>query len=205
MKRLAALLVMAAVGLLIFGCTLLNGDPVAVFSVVPGSGAAPLAVQVNASSSFDPDGDALTYAWDFGDGGDATGVGATHLYSAEGSYTIRLTVTDSNGRANTATNIVTVTSAGDMPVASFVASPSTGGTPLTVLFNAAASKDPNGTITAYFWDFGDGRFGSGASPLHTYSIQGTYTATLTVTDNDGLTDMMSLVIVVIDGGQGGCR
>lgn len=61
---------------------------------------------------------------------------------------------------------------------------------LTATFDASGSSDPDGTIVDYAWDFGDGATSSGATdtgPVHVYVGAGTYTATLTVTDNDGLT------------------
>lgn len=73
------------------------------------------------------------------------------------------------------------------PVASFTASPSEGSVPLIVAFSAAASSDPDGSILAYAWSFGDGASGSGVSITHTYSTAGTFTVTLTVTDNRGAT------------------
>lgn len=76
---------------------------------------------------------------------------------------------------------------------------------LVVAINAAGSNDPDGTIASYTWNFGDGATATGGAPLHTYIAQGAYSATLTVADNDGMTDASTLVIVVIDGGQGGCR
>ena len=60
----------------------------------PYVGVAGLPISFNGSGSSDPDGDALTYAWDFGDGGTATGSLATHTYSAGGSFDVTLTVTD---------------------------------------------------------------------------------------------------------------
>lgn len=71
------------------------------------------------------------------------------------------------------------------PVAAFSASPSTVGTAVT--FDASGSSDLDGTVSRYDWDFGDG--GSladgGPTPTHSYPTQGAYTATLTVTDNEG--------------------
>jgi PKD repeat protein len=57
-----------------------------------------------------------------------------------------------------------------------------------VQFDGSGSNDPEGSIVAYDWDFGDGNTGAGVSPAHAYAAAGTYPVSLTVTDNDGLTD-----------------
>ena len=188
----------------LYGCALFNRAPIASFNVAPTTGPSPLFVEVNASSSIDPDGDILTYTWDFGDGSFGSGATQTHTYEADGQHTIRLTVTDSQGQQGTSAQTIWVIQPSNLPEASFTASPSSGGTPLTAAFNAAASTDPNGIIMTYMWSYGDGSTGSGVSVLHTYAAEGTYKATLTVTDDEGFSDSMSMVIVVIDGGQGGC-
>jgi PKD repeat protein len=82
------------------------------------------------------------------------------------------------------------------PVAGIAATPSSGDTPLSVQFNASQSYDPDGTIVSYSWSFGDGTTGAGSMPVHTYSIAGSYTATVTVTDNSGLTANASMTISV---------
>ncbi len=69
--------------------TVNNRPPVACFDIAAGN-----TLTVNASCSSDPDSNPLTYAWDFGDGSSATGVNTTHNYSAAGSYTVKLTVSD---------------------------------------------------------------------------------------------------------------
>lgn len=74
-----------------------NQAPVAVASASPASGPAPLAVNFSAAGSSDPDGAIATWRWDFGDGQSATsttGGNASHTYAAVGSYSARLTVTD---------------------------------------------------------------------------------------------------------------
>jgi len=57
-----------------------------------------------------------------------------------------------------------------------------------VSFDGSGSSDPDGTIVAYDWDFGDGNTGAGVKPSHRYVAAGTYTVSLTVTDNDGASD-----------------
>lgn len=69
------------------------------------------------------------------------------------------------------------------PTASFTASC----TQLDCVVDATASSDPDGTIATYAWDFGDGATGSGATTNHPYATAGSYTVTLTVTDDDGAT------------------
>lgn len=67
-------------------------------------------LQVNASGSSDPDGDPLSYSWNFGNGVTASGVTASNSYSTEGTYQVTLTVSDGNGGSDTATETITVIS-----------------------------------------------------------------------------------------------
>src|SRR5207249_1280328 len=139
-------------------------------------------VPFNGWRSLDSGGTITSYAWTFGDGGSASGMSVSHAYAAPGTYNATLTVTDSRGLRASDTAIVQV--ANHPPVAN--AGPdqtmTVGG---MVTFNGAGSSDPDGTITAYAWNFGDGASGNGATMTHSYSAAGTYTATLTVTDNKG--------------------
>jgi Rib/alpha/Esp surface antigen-like repeat protein len=82
--------------------------PVAVATATAVSGDAPLLVSFSSSGSHDPDGGALTYAWDFGDGSaPASTANPSHTYAA-GDYTARLTVTDPSGSTDQATVNITV-------------------------------------------------------------------------------------------------
>jgi PKD repeat protein len=71
------------------------------------------------------------------------------------------------------------------PVAIASADVTAGKAPLAVSFTGDRSYDPDGTITAYHWDFGDTTFSSEANPVHTYTGTDTYLTVLTVTDNNG--------------------
>jgi len=69
-------------------------------------------------------------------------------------------------------------------------------------FDGSGSSDPDGTIVAYEWDFGDGATATGVTATHKYS-SGTYTAVLTITDNSGATASTSEQIDAGGGGGGG--
>jgi PKD repeat protein len=205
MKRIRWAIALAFGGLLaavLFGCALFNSPPVVNFTVVPATGEAPLLVSYDASTTVDPDGDPLTYAWTFGDGATGTAVSGYHTYAAPGVYEIRLVVTDIYGDFATMTRSVLVTApTGGQPTASFTATPTTGTAPLSVAFNGSASSDPDGTIVAYGWNFGDGGTATGPNAVHTFASAGAYLVTLTVEDNDGLTATESMAILVTEPGN----
>ena len=85
------------------------------------------------------------------------------------------------------------------PTASFSATPSSGPAPLLVSFNGSSSFDTDGTIASYAWTFGDGATATGATAARTYAAAGTYTARLTVTDNQGATGTTTATITVTPG------
>jgi PKD repeat protein len=87
------------------------------------------------------------------------------------------------------------------PVASFTYSPSAPEVGETVSFDASGSSDDDGYITSYAWDFGDENSGTGKTTSHAYATVASYTVTLTVTDNDGLTDTATKGFDVYAGPQ----
>jgi len=83
------------------------------------------------------------------------------------------------------------------PIAAAAATTLSGTVPLTVTFGSSGSYDPDGTIVSYLWNFGSGATSNLASPSYTFSTAGTFTVTLTVTDNDGLSATASVGITVL--------
>ncbi|HUE83077.1 MAG TPA: endonuclease/exonuclease/phosphatase family protein [Pyrinomonadaceae bacterium] len=81
------------------------------------------------------------------------------------------------------------------PTVSISATPTSGNSPLFVSFSSNAS-DPDGSIASYSWTFGDGNTSTAVNPTNTYQSAGTYTASLTVTDNGGATASASVSISV---------
>ena len=85
------------------------------------------------------------------------------------------------------------------PVARATATPGSGTAPLVVTFDGSSSSDPDGVIASYDWTFGDGGSAAGQTANHTYQTAGSYSASLTVTDNQGATNTTTLSIVVNPG------
>ena len=103
-----------------------------------------------------------------------------------------------DGSANKTYQIAAVPSGNLAPVAAVRATPTTGDFPLNVTFSGTGSTDSDGTIVSYAWTFGDGGTARLRSPSHTYAAAGTYNAVLTVTDNDGASDVAAVTITVTD-------
>ncbi|WP_084724617.1 PKD domain-containing protein [Streptacidiphilus melanogenes] len=137
-----------------------------------------------------------TYSWNFGDGATSTAQNPSHTYSAAGTYTATLTVTDSASPANTATSQVTTTvnAVGNPLAATASATPTSGQVPLNVAFTGTGT---GGTPAYHYsWNFGDGSTSTAQNPSHTYSTAGTYTATLTVTDSASPANSASSTVTV---------
>jgi len=84
---------------------------------------------------------------------------------------------------------------GGAPVA-IPGGPYTGNVNVPVTFDGSASYDSDGGELTYAWDFGDGTTGEGMTPQHTYAMAGTYTVSLTVTDNDQKSDTASTTATI---------
>lgn len=146
--------------------------------------AAGLTVAFSAEGSQTQDGASLSaYAWDFGDGQTSTDAAPTHAYAESGTYPVTLVVTDSLGATSQVASAEVTVEHGP-PVAAFT----TQSSELSVSADASASSALDAaTIASYAWDWGDGTTSAGATATHEYAADGTYTVTLIVTDNLGLT------------------
>jgi serine protease len=94
-----------------------NNPPVASFTYQ----CTDLSCSFDASASSDPDGDSLTYSWDFGDGNTGSGVAPSHTYGEGGDYTVSLTVSDGKGGSDTTSQTVSVTAPepGELEIVNF--------------------------------------------------------------------------------------
>ncbi|MGE0376622.1 MAG: PKD domain-containing protein, partial [Planctomycetaceae bacterium] len=157
----------------------------------PVSGSEDAAITFDASGSFDADGDALTYTWDFGDGNTLTTSSPTvnHTYLWGGAFNVTLTVQDPWGGSSSDTTTASISEVNDAPLANTGGTYS-GVTGSAVSFSAAASSDfdnldgsaANDQTLVYTWDFGDGNTATGVNVSHTYAAAGNYVVTLTVSD-----------------------
>jgi hypothetical protein len=138
------------------------------------------------NDSFDRDGEIVRYFWDFDDGTNATGKYVSHEFKKGGNYTVILIITDDGNKK--AVQALTI-HVNELPVP-FIDISLPAYIHEEVFFKANNSFDPDGFITDYYWDFGDGANETGMSVSHVYDTfkgDGTeemFKVTLTVTDND---------------------
>ncbi len=141
-------------------------------------------IEFNGSASSDPNDDALTYVWDFGDGAMGDGVAPLHSYAADGTYTVTLTVDDGQVTDMATTTATIETAPANRAPTADAGGPYNGVTGETVSFNGEGSRDPDGDALTFTWAFGDGTMADGASPDHAYAAAGTYEVVLTVSDGE---------------------
>ena len=175
--------------------------PSAVISSSSTAGEAPLAVQFDGNGSAATDHPIVSYSWDFGDGSTAEGMQVSHSYTEPGTYQAMLTVTDEIGLTARASTPIVISAPAppenEPPVAVMTLSEPQGKAPLLVTFSAAESSDPDGIITEYVWNFGDGSSVTGITAEHSYTEAADYTVTLQISDDGGETASASTIITVL--------
>jgi len=160
--------------------------PTAKFRSNTTSGYAPLSIQFTDLSQ-----NSSSRIWSFGDGSNSTQQSPMHKYSKSGNYTVNLTVSNANG-TNSAFAKITVLAQSILPVANFSTNVTSGTVPLSVQF-----RDLSQNSSSRIWRFGDGSNSTQQSPMHTYSVAGNYTVTLTVSNTNG-TDSKTRNISVVE-------
>lgn len=131
-----------------------------------------------------------TYDWDFGDTKTSNLESPKHLYAADGSYSIKLILTSKKGCQDSLSKSVDVN---EKPVATFSASSVCEGNGTSFTNSSSINS---GSIANNTWTFGDGFSSSASSPNHTYGSNGSYTATLIASSNNGCADTATQSVTV---------
>lgn len=174
-------------------------SPSAAFSISPERAYACEAITFDASASYDPDGEIVSYEWDFDGNGEfeecVTTAKVTHAYTDNGTYTVTLRVTDDEGGTATAQGQVQILNRAPKADLSFLPEKPTDAD--TIQFTDDSS-DPDGQVVKWSWDFGDGSSSTEQNPTHHYQVDGEYELKLTVWDDDGDNGTISKKIKVLN-------
>jgi PKD repeat protein len=181
----------------------IENNPTASFSWAPASPCRNEPVTFTDSSTAPIGATLVRSDWDFGDGTTATlapwASTITHTYTTAATFTVRLTVTDSNGAQDTASRTLTV--ARCPPVAAFSWSPEPACRYDPVTFSDLSSPGTRASLTRAQWDFGDGATAVLApwagTTTHTYSNVGAYRVTLLVVNSFGESASVTWTVNVI--------
>ncbi len=170
-------------------------------------------IQFSGEDSYDPEGEALDYLWDFGDNLTSSLKSPQHSWGMAGTYNVKLTVEDGSGQEGSTTKSVEIKSLG--PTSEFVFKD--GGSEVekvransNITLDASDSSGPDGEIKEYKWDFGDGieRTANESSTEYSWSAGGYYNVTLVVVDENDETGEITKILQVVpedysDEGQDG--
>jgi glucose/arabinose dehydrogenase len=186
-----------------------NRQPIAQVTATPTSGLLPLTVNFSGAGSSDPDGNPLTYLWNFGDGSTSTVVSPSHVYTVAGTYNASLTISDGQGGQSVKT--VTITAGNQHPNAQIVLPANGGLYRINDVINVSASgTDPEDGVlpdSAFQWTIilhhnihthtlqtATGKNTTFIAPDHEGASDVYTEVRLVVTDSNGLTDTRSVNI-----------
>jgi hypothetical protein len=170
----------------------------------PYDGTTDAAINFDGTGSYDPDGDSLSYSWDFGDGSFGSGALVSHLYE-EGTFTAVLTVSDGS-LTDDDTAVVTVVVGNHPPEALKFTGPDTGDASESLSFSVVAT-DPDDDLIRFVIDWDDGSAGTVSSYIgsgttldvtHSWSTYGVYTITVYAEDTNGASSELVSHEVAID-------
>ncbi|MCX8190383.1 MAG: PKD domain-containing protein [Candidatus Diapherotrites archaeon] len=198
-----------------YGCSEIQGigncNPKAVIKTIPFISGRNVEISVgqsvifDCSESHDPEATDIICKWDFGDFGSAAGTTVTKSFMKEGSYIVKLVVSDAAGLTDSTEILLNVVSKNWPPNACFDIMPEEGIVGVTeFIFDASCSSDPDiglgDYVAKYEWDFGDGSIANGKKVKHTYTKKPipeevTFNVKLTVKDSGlGSTPMSSMQV-----------
>ncbi|MEC8997018.1 MAG: PKD domain-containing protein [Candidatus Thermoplasmatota archaeon] len=190
-----------------------NLPPIASIEVDTNSVFTGESIQFSGEDSYDPEGGALDYLWDFGDNQTSSLKSPQHSWGQTGTYNVKLTVEDGNGQEGSATKSIEIKSLG--PTAEFVFKDSGSEVEKVransnITLDASDSSGPDGEIKEYKWDFGDGieRTTNESSTEYSWSSGGYYNVTLVAVDENDETGTITRILQVVpedyvDEGQDG--
>lgn len=166
--------------------------------VGPDRVAARTEVNYDAALVGDLDVRGASFAWDFGDGTTATGPTVRHAFAEPGTRTVRLSAVlpaASDGCGTIETRRIVAVNAPPTPVMAAADRIAAGA---LVLFDASTSADPDGAVTGFAWDFGDGATATGVQAQHRFAAAGTYSVRLEVTDDAGVGNSRAEVVRTVE-------
>ncbi|HKO80194.1 MAG TPA: PKD domain-containing protein, partial [Chitinophagaceae bacterium] len=171
---------------LLFAFSIVKAQLKADFNMDKTGGCSPLSISFTNSTTGASSN--ATYQWDFGNGNTSVLQNAGAVYYEEKTFTIKLTVKDGS-QTSSQTKTITVYKT---PVVDFTFLPNNGCLPMPVNFTSSSSAG-DGTISSYYWDFGDGFVQQSLTPTisHTYGIKQTATVSLTASNTYGCSNTIT--------------
>jgi hypothetical protein len=152
----------------------------------------PVAITLDGSSSYDPDGEIVSWEWNW-DGGSASGATITESFPV-GITEITLTVTDDESLVGTDVTNIKVMLEPEAIAGGPYEAVSSDGSNMTIILDGSGSSDPDGNIVNWLWEWPGGSI-TGETVEQDFPVGETF-VTLTVTDNDGLTDQDETTVTV---------
>jgi len=154
-----------------------------------------------AGTGTDPDGNVVGYAWQFGDGGQATGSSTTHTFTNGGTFAVTLVVTDDRGATSPPDSVSVTVVTVNQPPSVAITEPARD-TTVTVgetIHLVATATDPDGDATTIRWQVGADTSRTGPTTSVVYSVAGTDTVRARATDANGATSGWAVRVLTVVG------